>query len=67
MLGSATSKGAWGPSERLHHINYLEMLAVYFVLKAFQAPLEDKHVVVMIDNITADKTLAQDTQRHITT
>lgn len=37
MLGSATSKGAWGPGEPLHHINYPEMLAVYLVLEAFQA------------------------------
>lgn len=58
---------AWSPNEVFHHINYFEMLAVYFALKAFQAPLEGKHVGVMIDNTTADTTLARVTQRHVIT
>lgn len=58
VLGSTSSKGAWSPSEALHHINYLEMLAVHFALKAFHTYLEGKHVQVMIDNTTAVTTLA---------
>jgi len=58
VLGSTTSRGAWSPSEALHHINYLEMLAVHFALKAFRTHLEGKHVRVMIDNTTAVSTLA---------
>jgi len=58
VLGSTTSRGAWSPSEALHHINYLEMLAVLFALKAFRAHLDGKHVRVMIDNTTAVSTLA---------
>ena len=57
MLGSTTSRGAWIPSEALHHINYLEMLAVHFALEVFHAHLEGKHVRVMIDNTTAVTTL----------
>lgn len=58
VLCGTTSKGAWSPREALHHINYLEMLAVHFALKAFLAHLEGKHVRVMIDNTTAVSTLA---------
>ena len=52
VLGRTASKGAWSPSKALHHISYLEMLAVLFVLEAFQVHLEGKHVRV-IDNTTA--------------
>ena len=53
VLGSTTSKGAWNPSEALHHVNYLEMLAVLLALRAFKAHLVGKHVRVMLDNTTA--------------
>ena len=55
MLGSTkvTSTGFGA-----HHINYLEMLAVLFALKAFQVRLECQHVRVMIDNTTVVTTLA---------
>lgn len=58
VLGSTTSRGAWSPSEALHHINYLEMVAVHFVLKSFYAHLEGKHVGVVINNTTAVTRLA---------
>jgi len=58
VLGSTTSKGALSPSEALHHIHYLELLAVHFALKVFRAHLEGKHVRVMIDNTTAVSSLA---------
>ena len=58
VMGSTTSRGAWSPSEALHHINNLEMLAVLLALKAFCAHLDGKHVRVMIDNTTAVSTLA---------
>ena len=53
ILGRTASKGAWSPSKALHHISYLEMLAVLFALEAFQVHLEGKHVRVIIDNTTA--------------
>ena len=58
VLGSTTSKGSWNPSEAVHHIIYLEMLAVHFAPKAFRAHREGKHVEVMIDNTTTVSTLA---------
>ena len=53
VLGQQRSGGHWTALEATHHINYLEMLAVFFVLKAFQAQLAGKHVRVRIDNMTA--------------
>lgn len=57
MLGSTTSRGAWSSSDALHHISYLEMLAVHFALKAFRVYYEGTHVRVMIDCLTAFTTL----------
>ena len=45
--------GQWTTLEATHHINYLEMLAVFFALKAFQTHLLGKHGCVRIDNMTA--------------
>ena len=45
--------GHWTPEETSNHINYLEMLAVLFSLKAFHKELSGKHVLVRIDNMTA--------------
>jgi hypothetical protein len=53
VLGKATIGGRWSPSEANHHINFLEMLAVFFALKAFQTQLLGKHVCVRNDNMTA--------------
>lgn len=58
VLGSTTSKGACSPSKALHHIDYLEMLALSFTLKAFEEHPEDKHVRIMIGNNIAVTTLA---------
>jgi hypothetical protein len=53
VLGKVTIGGRWTPSEATHHINFFEMLAVFFALKAFQTQLLGKHVCVRIDNMTA--------------
>ena len=53
VLGEQRSGGHWTALEATHHINYLEMLAVFFVFKAFQAQLVGKQVCVRIDNMTA--------------
>jgi hypothetical protein len=45
--------GNWTPTEAEHHINYLEMLAVFFALKSFSSQISGKHVKVLIDNTTA--------------
>ena len=53
VLGKERSGGQWTTHEATHHINYLEILAVFFALKAFQTHLLGKHVCVRIDNMTA--------------
>ena len=45
--------GEWLPSERDHHINYLELKAVLFGLQSFCRDLSHSHVKVMTDNTTA--------------
>ena len=45
--------GNWTPAESANQINYLEMLAVFFAIKAFQTQLSGKHVLLRIDNMTA--------------
>ena len=46
------SGGNWTPGEAQFHINYLEMLAAYFALKAFTTDIAHKHVKLMVDNTT---------------
>ncbi|CAB3983980.1 Hypothetical predicted protein [Paramuricea clavata] len=58
VLGKVTIGGRWTSSEATHHINFLEMLAVFFALKAFQTQLLGKHVCVRIDNMTAVSDIA---------
>ena len=43
----------WTPSEVKSHINFLELLAVFHSLKAFNDKLEGQHVKIMCDNTTA--------------
>ena len=52
-LGQNRSGGYWTKEEAQHHINYLELLAVFLALQAFSDSLTGKHVKVMIDNMTA--------------
>ena len=53
VLGEQRSGGQWTTLEATHHINYLEMLGVFFAFKAFLTHLVGKHVCVRIDNMTA--------------
>ena len=52
-MNNTSTGGHWQPSEAKHHINYLERLAAYFVLKFFIKDVEGKHIKIMIDNTTA--------------
>jgi hypothetical protein len=45
--------GNWTKDEAQHHINYLELLAVFLALKNFENSLAGKHVKVIIDNMTS--------------
>ena len=57
VMGDISTGGQWTPAESLHHINYLEILAVLMTLKAFCENVKDKHVHVRIDNTTAVATI----------
>ena len=53
MLGTTRTGGMWSPAETSHHINYLELLAVFLALKSFTPQVSGKHVKIMVDNMTA--------------
>ena len=46
-------RGLWSQEERLHHINYLELLAGAFALKSFTKEQILLHVRLRMDNTTA--------------
>ncbi|XP_031331157.1 uncharacterized protein LOC116161828 isoform X1 [Photinus pyralis] len=50
---SEKSRGFWSDSERHHHINYLELLAVSYGLKCFAANLSNCNILCRVDNSTA--------------
>ena len=52
-LGQKRTGGHWTRDEAQHHINYLELLAVFLAIQTFSDSLIGKHVKVMIDNMTA--------------
>ena len=52
-MNDISTGGSWQPSEAKHHINYLELLAAYFVLKSFLKDVKGTHIKMMIDNTTA--------------
>ncbi len=46
-------RGFWEPPWTLEHINVLELRAVYLSLRAFLPSLQNKHVLVRTDNMSA--------------
>ena len=52
-LGNFQTRGLWSQSERLLHINCLELLAGGFALKSFLRNKCNIHVKLMMDNTTA--------------
>ena len=46
-------EGAGLKNECKHHINYIELLAIYFGLKACCEHLESSHILIRTDNMTA--------------
>lgn len=53
VMNNISTGGHWLKNEAINHINYLELLAAYFVLKSFLKDVIGKHVKMMIDNTTA--------------
>ena len=52
-----TTGGLWTASEKENHINYLEMMAVFFGLQAYKQLVSNKHVKILVDNTTVQVTL----------
>ena len=42
--------GRWNDIEKTFHINYLELLAIFYAIKAFCKKITDKHVQILSDN-----------------
>lgn len=53
VLEDTKTSGGWTEFEKDQHINYLELKAVYFGLKALCAKSKCKHIRLMSDNTTA--------------
>lgn len=49
------SQGRWSLEEGKNHINYLELLAIYFALQALYFDCTDTHIEFQCDNVTAVK------------
>ena len=52
-LDKVSAGGNWSLDESKHHINYLEMFAVWLALKSFKNTVTNKHVKLLVDNMTA--------------
>ena len=53
----SSTEGLWTAEEAKEHINFLEMLAVFFALKSLSTLVHGKHVKVMVDNTTTKSTI----------
>lgn len=47
------ANGLWSAEEQTNHINYLELLAVYFGLRSFANDKNDCEILLRVDNTTA--------------
>ena len=45
--------GAWSETEKKHHINGKESLAIFYTLKSFKFDLPGKHIKTFSDNTIA--------------
>ncbi|XP_036146143.1 uncharacterized protein LOC118646722 [Monomorium pharaonis] len=50
--GSRTH-GFWSSNDKKNHINYLELLAVFYALRCFASQLRDCEILIRVDNLTA--------------
>ena len=51
-LGDSTARGVWSEPEGRHHINFLELKAVFLALKSFEHLCRDQIVLIATDNTT---------------
>ena len=43
--------GRWKSEEMTHHINYLEMLAIFFALQSFENHIANKYVFISFETL----------------
>lgn len=53
VCGIERTHGFWSPEEKIFHINYLELLAVFYALRCFASHLRDADILLRVDNSTA--------------
>ena len=53
LIFNCKTGGEWLPNEKQMHINYLALKAAHFALKSFCSQLQNTHVRLKIDNMTA--------------
>lgn len=53
LLDPVSTGGLWTDLEAKHHINYLELSAIYLALQVFVKTIMGKHVKVLTDNFTS--------------
>lgn len=51
--GDIRTHGLWSQAERIHHINYLELLSAFFGLKCLAKDKKNCNILLRIDNTTA--------------
>lgn len=47
------TSGRWTLEESQYSINYLELLAIFYVLKALYSRIDNKHIEIQTDNVSA--------------
>lgn len=52
-MGDQITNGWWSEADQENHINFLELLAIYYGLKCFARTVKDVHILIRIDNTTA--------------
>ena len=53
LNGQSHTGGVWSPEEVSHNINYLELLAAFLAIKAFEKTWQNTTVLLRLDNVTA--------------
>ncbi|KAG6456482.1 hypothetical protein O3G_MSEX009753 [Manduca sexta] len=53
VSNDAKRSGRWKDTEKIHHINYLELMAAFLGLKSFANELRNCAILLRIDNTTA--------------
>lgn len=53
VCGNNRTHGFWSSEDKQNHINYLELLAVFYALRCFGSDLRDCEILLRVDNSTA--------------